>query len=272
VNCYCVSSVFTLESDLFHTWFTSASYSVIASKLVYEKTFQKVFPMTLRPQGHDIINFWLFYSMAKNNLLFDKNPFRDVNISGWVLAHDGTKMSKSKGNTIAPQEVIDKYSNDAIRFAAAATKLGSDQPYQEKEVKTGLSVANKIFNANKFASMLLEDFKTEDREFRLKDLNSIDKWIILKLQKTILAATESFEKYDYAKAKSEFELFFMRDIADNYIEIVKERLWKPEDAGIEETKKARQALYSSLYASMKGLAPFMPYITEEVYQNFYSKF
>lgn len=272
VNCDCGSSDFTPESDVFDTWFTSASSSVIASKLVDEKTFQKVFPMTLRPQGHDIINFWLFYSMAKNNLLFDKNPFRDVNISGWVLAHDGTKMSKSKGNTIAPQEIVDKYSNDAIRFAAAATKLGSDQPYQEKEVKTGISVVNKIYNANKFASMLLKDFKTEDRKFRLKYLNSIDKWIILKLQKTIKSATDAFEKYDYAKAKSEFELFFMKDIADNYIEIVKDRLWKPEEAGIEETKKARQALYSVLYASMKGLAPFMPFITEEVYQNFYSKF
>ena len=237
------------------------------------KLFNKIFPMTLRPQGHDIINFWLFYSMAKNNLQYGINPFRDVNISGWVLAADGTKMSKSKGNTIAPQDVVSKFSNDAIRFAAGSTKLGSDIPYQEKEVKTGLAVANKLYNANKFASMLLENFsRAEISSSEYNKLRSIDRYIIARLHETIENATKAFEVYDYAKAKSEFEQFFMTEIADNYIEIVKNRLWKPEVAGLEETKKAQIALYEVLYNSLKGLAPFMPYITEEVYQNFYKQF
>ncbi|MCA9459818.1 MAG: class I tRNA ligase family protein, partial [Nanoarchaeota archaeon] len=224
-KCDCGSSNIKGETDVFDTWFTSASSAVIASSLLGDKMFDKIFPMTLRPQGHDIINFWLFYSMAKNNLIYNKNPFREVNISGWVLDPQGKKMSKSKGNTIAPQDVVEKYSNDAIRFAAAATKLGSDQPYQEKEVQTGIKVVNKLFNANKFASMLLENFESKDKDFDVKELRSIDRWVLAKLQKVIEKASNSNEKYDYANSKSEFELFFMRDVADNYIEIVKQRLW-----------------------------------------------
>ncbi|MCA9459568.1 MAG: class I tRNA ligase family protein [Nanoarchaeota archaeon] len=271
-KCDCGSSKFVGETDVFDTWFTSASSAVIASSLLGDKMFDKIYPMTLRPQSHDIINFWLFYSMAKNNLLYNNNPFRDVNISGWVLDPQGKKMSKSKGNTIAPQEVVDKYSNDAIRFAAAATKLGSDQPYQEKEVQTGLKVVNKLFNANKFASMLLENFESSDREFDVKKLRSIDRWILAKLQNVIKKASIANEKYDSAGAKSEFELFFMRDVADNYIEIVKQRLWKPDEFGLEESKKAQKALYISLYSSLRGLAPILSFITEEVYQKFYREF
>lgn len=259
------------EKDVFDTWFTSASTPIIGANLI-EKGVEKLFPMDLRPQGHDIINFWLFYTMAKSNLIYEKNPFKDVAISGWVLAPDGTKMSKSKGNGIAPQDIVEKYSNDAMRFAAAATKLGQDMPFQEKEVQTGLRVANKIFNANKFASMLLKDFKKENREFEVNDLKSIDKWVLAKAQKVIKTATDEFEKYSYNQAKTQFEQFFMRDIADNYIEIVKQRLWKPEEFGEKETLKAQQALYYSLYNSMRGLAPFMPFITEEVYQKFFSEY
>lgn len=271
-KCECGHNKFRGDTDVFDTWFTSASTPQLAINLVKdEETRKKLFPMSLRPQGHDIINFWLFYTLAKTNLIYDKNPWSDAAISGWVLDPQGKKMSKSKGNTIAPQEVVEKYSNDALRFAASSTKLGQDIPYPEKEVKTGLSVANKIFNANKFASMLLENFKAEDREFNFNELKSIDKWIIAKLQSTIKTSTEGFEKYDYSKARAQFTEYFMGGVADNYIEIVKTRLWNPDQFG-EDTKKAQKALYYALYNSLKGLAPFMPYITEEVYQNFYKQF
>lgn len=261
------------EVDVLDTWFTSASSPFLAIERINDESMkEKLFPMDLRPQGHDIINFWLFYTMAKTNLLYSCNPFKDVAISGWVLDPKGKKMSKSKGNTIAPQDIVEKFSNDALRFAAGASKLGQDMPFQEKEVKTGLKVVNKIYNANKFASMLLENFKKEDITFDFNELNSMDKWILAKLQKVIQSATSNFEKYDYSFAKADFDQFFMRDVADNYIEIVKQRLWKPEEAGVEEAKKAQKALYNVLFNSLKGLAPFMPFITEEVYQNFYKQF
>jgi valyl-tRNA synthetase len=261
------------EVDVFDTWFTSASSPILATKLVNDVELEKkIFPMNLRPQGHDIINFWLFYTMAKTYLQYEKLPFKDVTISGWVLDPKGRKMSKSKGNTIAPQDIIEKYSADGIRFAAAGTKLGQDIPFQEKEVQTGVKIANKLFNANKFASMLLNNFSKGDIDFNINDVKSIDKWIILRLNKAIIEATNNFEKYDYSKSRSIVENLFMRDIADNYIEIVKQRLWKPELFGEEETKKAQKTLYRVLFDSLKMFAPFMPYITEEVYQNFYINF
>lgn len=272
-KCDCGSSEFTADKDVFDTWFTSASTPFLATELVEnEDTRKKLFPMDLRPQAHDIINFWLFYTLAKTNLLHDVNPWKNAAISGWVLDPNGKKMSKSKGNTIAPQDVVAKYSNDALRFAAASSKLGQDIPYPEKEVQTGIKVANKIFNANKFASMLLENFTAEDKYFSLDDLNSIDKWIVAKLQNVIKASRDGFDNYDYSKAKSQFVDFFMNSVADNYIEIVKQRLWKPEEFGEVENKKAQKALYYVLYNSLKGLAPFMPFITEEVYQSFYKNF
>jgi valyl-tRNA synthetase len=227
--------------------------------------------MNLRPQAHDIINFWLFYTMAKTNILHNTNPWKDVIVSGFVLDPKGRKMSKSKGNVVAPQEVVEKYSADALRYAAGGTKLGSDVPYQEKEVQTGVKVTNKLYNANKFASMLLKDFTKEDREFKLNDLKSIDKWIVARMQKVIKVANEGFRDYDYSKARAEFELFFMRDVADNYIEFVKHRLWNPQDYA-EATKSSQKALYYSLYGALRGLAPFMVFITEDIYQNFYKDY
>ncbi|MFT4244478.1 MAG: class I tRNA ligase family protein [Candidatus Woesearchaeota archaeon] len=259
------------EEDVFDTWFTSASTPQLSLNLI-EDGMKKHFPMDLRPQGHDIINFWLFYTMAKNNLIYEKNPFNNVAISGWVLAPDGSKMSKSKGNGIDPLDIVSKFSNDALRFAAASNKLGYDAPFQEKEVKTGLGVANKMYNSIKFASMLLEDFKKEDREFNSSDLRGVDRAIISLAQQTIQEAQEAFEKYDYAKAKSLWTSFFTSEVADNYMEIVKQRLWRPEEFGREESKKAQQALYYVLYNVVRGLSPIMPFITESVYQRFFKEF
>ncbi len=272
-KCSCGSVNIVPEEDVFDTWFTSASSPFLAINLVKnEKTRKKLFPMSLRPQAHDIINFWLFYTMAKTNLLYRKNPFENVAVSGWMLDKDGRKMSKSKGNTIIPQEITAKYSNDSLRFLAAASKLGQDMPFQEKEILTGIKIVNKLYNANKFANMLLENFTIEDKKIDYEKLNSVDKWILSKFQNMITIVSEAFENYDYAKAKSEIEIFFMRDIADNYIEIVKQRLWKPDEFGEIETKKAQSVLYYVLYNSLKCFAPILPFITEDIYLNFYKNF
>ena len=268
-KCKCGSSDFEAETDIMDTWFTSASSPFLAIELVKNKEMKKkLFPMDLRPQAHDIINFWLFYAMAKTNLLHGINPFKNVAISGWLLDPKGRKMSKSKGNGITPQDVIEKYSNDALRYAASSTKLGNDIPYQEKEVQSGIKLVNKLYNANKFASMLLDDFKADSRKINLKELNSIDKWILARLQNVIKEANKGFDNYDYQKAKQVFYEFFMSDLADNYIEIVKNRLWKKED----NYRSAQKTLYYALYNVLRGLSPIIPFICEEIFQIFYKQF
>jgi valyl-tRNA synthetase len=255
------------ETDVFDTWFTSASTPFLAIELVEDEDLKKkLFPMDLRAQAHDIISFWLFYTMAKTNLLYDENPFKNVNISGWVLDPKGNKMSKSKGNVIAPQEVVDKFSNDALRFASASVKLGQDQAFMEKEVQTGLRVANKLYHANKFASMLLENFKGVD--LKSVKLDPIDKWILDKFNECARDAEKAFDEFNYQKAKALYVEFFMNDVADNYLEIIKERLWQKRG----NVEGAQHTLYTILYGALRGLAPFMPFITEEIYQNLYKDF
>lgn len=268
-SCECGCKEFVGETDVMDTWFTSASSPFLAiDRVENEEMKKKLFPMDLRPQAHDIINFWLFYTMAKTNLLYGENPFKNVAISGWVLDPQGKKMSKSKGNTIVPQEVVAKFSNDALRYAASSTKLGNDIPYQEKEVQSGVKLINKLYNANKFAAMLLEDFDYNEGKINLEELYSIDKWILARCQEVAVLADEAFENYDYQKAKQLWYDFFMGDIADNYIEIVKERLWKKK----EGYKSAQSVLYNVLFNSLKGLAPFVPFISEEIYMQFYKDF
>lgn len=262
----------TPETDVFDTWFTSASSPFLAINLAEGKPIHPtLFPMSLRPQAHDIINFWLFYTMAKTQLLHGVNPWAEVAISGFVLDPKGEKMSKSKGNVIAPQEVIHKFSADAIRFWAATSRLGEDLPYQEKDVLTGQKFVTKLWNASKFALMHLEDYKNEKGKDHGTVTPVFDRWLLSKLHKVIKESTDSFEHHDYAKTKSEVENFFWHTFCDNYMEIVKDRLYNPDVRGTEERKSAQQALYATLSSILKMIAPIMPHITEEIYGLYFAE-
>jgi valyl-tRNA synthetase len=260
----------TPETDVFDTWFTSASTPFLSTYYLKDKpVYKKLFPMDLRPQGHDIINFWLFYTMAKTNLLHQVNPWKIAAISGWILDPKGNKMSKSKGNVIAPQDVISKFSADAIRYAAGATKLGEDIPYQEKEVLTGQKFVNKLWNSFRFAMMFLEDYKHQ--EIKQENLETFDIYLLSKLNETIKIATTTFNEFSYSKAKKEIENFFWQTFCDNYLEIVKDRLYNPQNRGEKEKQSAQYTLYTAINAILKLMAPFTPYVTEEIYQLFFKK-
>ncbi len=254
------------ETDVFDTWFTSASTPQIAIELMPKHVQKKLFPMDLRPQAHDIINFWLFYTLAKSRLLYGKNPWKNVIISGWALDPHGRKMSKSKGNVVAPQDMIEKYSADSLRFWAAGSKLGEDMPFQEKDLKTGKKIVTKLWNASKFVLMHLEGF-----EYEKHDLFPVDKWLLSKLQKLVKACTAHFDNYEYSKAKLEAESFFWNDFCANYLEIVKDRLYNPEKYPEAAKKSAQYVLYESLLTILKLFAPIMPYITEEIYSLYFAK-
>ena len=262
-KCKCGSSDFIPEKDVLNTWFTSSMTPQIAIQLMPKNLQKKLFPMSVRPQAHDIITFWLFNTVVKSQLHYGKNPFNDVTISGFVTLK-GEKMSKSKGNIIEPQDVIEKYSSDSLRFWAAGSKLGDDMNYQEKDVVTGQKTVTKLWNASKFSVMHLEDYK----ETKVK-LEAIDAWLLSRLQKVIKISTESFENYEYSKAKSEVENFFWNTFCDYYLEIVKDRLYNPDKRGKQARLSAQYTLKKSLLEILKLFAPFMPFVTEEIYLNYF---
>jgi valyl-tRNA synthetase len=253
------------DSDVLDTWATSSLTPQIAAGLVPEM-YDKLYPMDLRQNSHDIITFWLFNAVVRSQLSIKKNPWKDVLVTGWVLDPKGKKMSKSKGNVVDPREVWDKYSVDAQRFTAAGIKLGSDYPYQEKDVITGQKTVTKLWNASKFSFMHLEDYNGKEPK-----LEAFDSWLLLKLNKLIKQSTQSMEEYAYSKCKSAVESFFWNDLCDFYLEIVKDRLYNPDQRGKGPRESGQYVLYRTLLDTLKLFAPFMPYITEEVYQLFYKK-
>lgn len=246
------------EEKVLDTWATSSLTPQIASELFGGKI--KI-PFSLRPNAHDIIRTWAFYTIVKSYLHEGKIPWEDIVVSG-VVSLGGEKMSKSKGNVIEPREVLDKYGADALRFWAAGSKIGNDLDYQEKDLVAGTKMINKLRNASKFVFMNLEGYKGD----KPKKLEPLDELFLNELNSLIERATESFEKYEYSKAKQEVEKFFWSDFCDNYLEIVKKRVYQGKG---EKKLSAQYTLYKSVLTILKIIAPIMPFITEEIYQEYF---
>ena len=252
------------EKDVLDTWATSSLTPHLAVELFDDEELKKkLYPMNLRPQAHDIITFWLFNTVVKAQLHHGVNPWEDVVISGHAQDPHGRKMSKSKGNVVEPQGMIEKYSADALRFWAAGSKLGDDLPFQEKDLVTGQKNVTKLWNASKFSLMHLEDYT----EAEVTEV--FDKWLLSKLQKVIRISTETFERYEYSRTKAEVEKFFWHVFCDQYLEIVKDRLYNPTIRKGRES--AQQGLYNGILNTLKLMAPIMPHITEEIYQLYFAK-
>ncbi len=262
----CGCSEFEPEKDVMDTWATSSLTPQIAASM-FPEIYDKIYPMDLRPQAHDIITFWLFNTLVKSQLHNDVNPWKDVTISGFVLDPHGKKMSKSKGNTIAPQEVMQKHGADALRFWAASVKLGDDIPFQEKELVAAKKFITKLWNASKFVIMNLEGFDLSKKY----QLRTVDRWILSKMSKMIRTCTENFDRYEYSRTKAEAENFFWHTICDHYLEIVKERIYNTESYSEEEKLGAQYTLYSLVLTILKLMAPITPHITEEVYQLYFAE-
>lgn len=248
------------ERRVLDTWATSSLTPQIASSLVGNKV--KI-PYSLRPNAHDIIRTWAFYTIAKSYLHENEIPWKDIIISG-IVSLGGEKMSKSKGNVINPKVVLENYGADAMRFWAAGCKLGSDLDYQEKDLVAGTKMINKLINASKFVFMNLEDYKGK----KPKKLEKFDELFLTKLNILVKESTENFSNYEYSKVKQDVEHFFWSDFCDNYLEIVKKRVYQGKG---EEKVSVQYALYTSLLTILKLVAPIMPFITEEIYQTYFKK-
>ena len=265
-KCKCGSGDFTGEKDVLDTWATSSLTPDIAIELFKANPiYKRLHPMSLRPQAHDIITFWLFNTVVKSYFHHKNIPWQNVMISGWALDPKGKKMSKSKGNIIDPREMIAKYSADSLRFWAAGSRLGDDLSFQEKDLATGNKFATKIWNASKFAFMHLADYNKEVPV----NLEVMDRWILSKLSDVIKNSTENFMNYEYSHTKLETETFFWHTFCDNYLEIIKDRIYNAEKRGKEAKLSAQYGLYHTLLAIIKLMAPIMPFITEELYQSYF---
>lgn len=244
------------DSDVLDTWFSSALWPF--STLGWpDKTedFERYYPNNCLVTGYDIIPFWVNRMTFQGLHFTNSRPFKDCLIHGLIRDKIGRKMSKSLGNGVDPMDVIEEYGADSLRFFLTTNSApGMDLRYDEEKVKSTWNFVNKLWNASRYVLINMEDFKEEN--YTLEDLSLTDKWILEKLNRIIKSVRESMEKYEYHNVGNELYSFIWEDFCDWYIELSK--------ANMNDTTKS--VLLKVLTSILKMLHPFMPYVTEEIYQ------
>lgn len=269
ITCSCGCNDFIPERSVFDTWATSSVTPQINSGWGDENDMSdRLLPMSLRTQAHEIIRTWTFYTMVKSLYHTGDIPWKDVMICGYVLAKKGEKVSKSKNNSgLSPAELIETHSADVLRYWAANFRLGTDTFFSTDELGVARRFITKLWNASKFAASHLQDFDAAATIYMLP----VDRWIIERCKQTISEADRYLSRYETGLARHEIDDFFWKDLCDYYLEIVKERLYQPEKHGYEQRRSAQQALYYCLLNVLKLYSIYVPHITEYLYQEYFSK-
>ncbi len=247
---------FTADPDVFDTWFTSSLSPQIASGWTRNPArHKKLFPMDVRPQSHEIIRTWAFYTIAKAWLHEGTIPWKRVAISGWVLDPDRKKMSKSKGNVVTPMHLLDQYGSDAVRYWSLSARLGVDTAFDEKVLKVGRRLVVKVYNATRYV------LGQEGPAGPIT--HPLDLGFLHQLQGVVENATAGLDTMDYAPALDVIERFFWDSFTDSYLELVKGRARSESD--LEGRGSAVAALRHGLSILLRLLAPYVPYVTEEAW-------
>ncbi|HYO68219.1 MAG TPA: valine--tRNA ligase [Archangium sp.] len=249
---------FVAETDVFDTWFTSSLTPQLATGWpMDEARHRKLFPADIRPQSHEIIRTWAFYTIAKAMLHEDTIPWRDVLISGWVLDPDRKKMSKSRGNVITPMHLIESYGADAVRYWSASARLGVDTAFDEKVFKVGKRLVTKLFNASKYVLSQTAQVHPVTHE--------LDRAFLGRLAELVEQASAAHRQFDFAAALAATESFFWSGFTDTYLELVKARARGESAAGEQARGSAVASLRLGLDVLLRLFAPVLPFITEEVW-------
>ncbi len=261
------------SEEVFDTWMDSSITALYNTFWIRdEDLFKRLYPMSLRPQSHDIIRTWAFYSMVRGKRLAGSKPWDTIMMGGFILSPDGTPMHASKGNTVDPLKYHKEFGADPIRYYAATCTLGKDHPFRTKDVKRGSQVVRKLYNMEKLISQAFKDMEPPELLAILESVRSdkralhqIDRWVLHRYSEVVKDATEAADTYQFDKVvRSVVDLMWL-EVADHYLEIVKSRLRDRDPATIF-------TVYTIGLGIPKLLAPFLPHIAEEVYQTNFRKF
>ncbi len=249
---------FAGDPDVMDTWATSSlTPQRVCGWPDDTDLFDRTFPMDLRPQAHDIIRTWLFDTVLRSHLEHDSLPWKNAALSGFVVDPDRKKMSKSKGNVVTPLGLLEEHGSDGVRYWAACARPGTDTIFDVSQMKVGRRLAMKVLNASRFVlSAAGDDVPKGPIAW------SVDRAMLRTLSALVAEATEAFEGYDYARALQRTETFFWR-FCDDYLELVKGRRYG--DQGPAAAGSANAALSAALSVMLRLLAPFIPFVTEEVW-------
>jgi len=253
---------FAGDTDVMDTWATSSLSPQIACGWEEDNDlFARTYPMDLRPQAHDIIRTWLFSTAVRSHFEADTAPWGHCALSGWILDPDRKKMSKSKGNVVTPLDLLDKHGSDAVRYWAANGRPGTDTAFDDGQMKNGRRLAIKIMNASRFALGFGTDSGTPLAVDPEAITDPLDRAMLLGLAGLVDEATQAFDGFDYARALERTEAWFWT-FTDDHVELVKSRAYEGDEAGAES---ARHALRLALSTLLRLFAPFLPFVTEEVW-------
>lgn len=263
----CKSSDTIPDTDVMDTWNTSSLTPLICQELYKGDQSQSFLPMSMRPQAHDIIRTWAFYTIVKAWMHDTAIPWESIIMSGHVLTTEGQKISKSQSNSpLVPENLLKMYPADVIRYWTASATLGNDVAFSETQLKIGQRLMVKLWNAFRFIG---EHIKSASQNSVSSDqeLKGIaNQWILHRMSQTVKTYTHYFDSYEFSLALETIERFFWHDFCDNYLELVKDQLFNPEKYSADEVAATRWVLALLGMRILQLIAPFMPHITETIYQ------